>query len=200
MMPYGGKGDRISIGRGHLCPHPLLNSALSQEIPLSSDANDSSGKDQHRVLLIKDSMEDAHLIMALLGKEGRYEVTLAQEGIGGAELAEKGGWDIILTDLNLPGKDGLEIIQLSKATHPNVPIIATTGYTAPHYLNAAYRRGVDAVLNKPIDRDDLLQLMVDLMGRSGRTRCRTRPRSGSADHRSRPRDSRGASRSSAPAG
>ena len=117
-----------------------------------------------KVLLVEDALDEAHLIRFLLEEAGPCHVTVAQDGLRGAELAEAGGWGLIISDLNLPGLEGLQVIERSREAHPDTPILATTGYTHPDYLDRAMRSGADDVLPKPLARDDLLEKVGALLG------------------------------------
>jgi CheY-like chemotaxis protein len=109
-----------------------------------------------RILLVEDDVEQAHLIKFLLEDEGRYIVTLVQDGVRGTHLAETTLWDLVITDLNLPGVDGLTVVETSRRHRPTTPILATTGYSGPEYGDRALRVGANEVLMKPLDRDTLL--------------------------------------------
>lgn len=134
-------------------------------------ANQDRSDQRLQVLLVEDSLVDAHLLIAILDAEGAYQVTLAQDGMRGTLLATEQDWDLIITDLNLPGDSGLDLIRTAKSHHPATPILTTTGYSAPKYLHSALREGADDVLMKPIERDDLLRKLLYLLGtsRGGRT-------------------------------
>lgn len=126
-----------------------------------------------KVLLVEDSLVDAHLIIAILDSEALYQVTLAQDGMRGTLLATEQEWDLIITDLNLPGDSGLDLIRTAKEHHPATPILTTTGYTAPKYMQSALREGADDVLMKPIEKEELLRKLLYLLG-TQRTRARRR--------------------------
>ena len=113
---------------------------------------------------MEDSIEEVYLIRSFLDKTGLFQVTTSQDGDHAARLIEERPFGLIITDLNLPGKDGYELIHLVKATSPDVPVIATTGYTAPHYHEHAYRAGADHVAVKPLDRDDFLLKVLASVG------------------------------------
>lgn len=115
------------------------------------------------VLLVEDDLDHAHLLRFLLEATGRYQVTLAQDGIRGSELAGRGDWALIITDLNLPGAYGQAVIEVSRRDHPATPILATTGHTGPEYGADALKRGADRVLHKPLDRDELLAVVTELV-------------------------------------
>lgn len=62
-----------------------------------------------KILLIEDEKEICRLYQDILSSNG-YDVSVCQDGENGCEVAKKGDWDILLLDIMLPGKDGLEIL------------------------------------------------------------------------------------------
>jgi two-component system response regulator HydG len=82
---------------------------------------------------VEDSIQDVYLVRTFLEKTDLFQVTTSQDGYHAARLIEEHAFDLVITDLNLPGKDGYDLIRLVKVTIPDVPVIATTVYTAPHY-------------------------------------------------------------------
>jgi len=68
-----------------------------------------------------------------------------------------GEWDLALIDLNLPGTDGIELIQKGRERFPELSMMAVTGSTNNLMIDGAIRAGADYVLNKPVDRDELLR-------------------------------------------
>ena len=74
-----------------------------------------------QVLVVEDNLTDAILIRSLLEQDERLRVTLAQDGIRGCQLVEGQRWDLVVTDINLPGRDGIEVIQACKASQPLTP-------------------------------------------------------------------------------
>ncbi len=118
-----------------------------------------------RILLVEDELDQAHLLRFLLEADGRYRVTHAQDGVRGMELAQAGGWALVITDINLPGQDGLRVMASSREHHPETPILATTAYTDPGYHERARSHGAHEVLIKPLDRDVLLEVVASLVER-----------------------------------
>ncbi|MEX2529219.1 MAG: response regulator [Gemmatimonadota bacterium] len=116
------------------------------------------------VLLVEDDLDQAHLLSFLLEDTGRFRVRVAQDGVRGSKLAAEGGWAIVITDLNLPGAFGFQVIEASREHHPDTPILATTGFSGPEYGEEAKKRGADVILEKPIDRDQLLTEVRRLVG------------------------------------
>jgi len=116
-----------------------------------------------QVLLVEDNLTDALLLRSILEGDETIRVTLAQDGIRGCQLAENQRWDLVVTDINLPGRDGIEVIRATKAHQPDTPIIATSAYSAPAYTETAFRNGANEVLAKPLDREELLRTAHDLL-------------------------------------
>ena len=119
---------------------------------------------KYQILLVEDAIEEIYLVRALLEKGGPYQVTTSQDGDQATRLMEKKVFDLVITDLNLPGKDGYVLIREIRAANPSLPVLATTGYTASHYIEHAYRAGANHVLVKPLDRDELLQRVAEMCG------------------------------------
>jgi CheY-like chemotaxis protein len=119
-----------------------------------------------QVLLVEDSIEEVFLIRGFLEKGG-FQVTTAQDGDKAARFIKEREFDLVVTDLNLPGMNGYDIIRLVKARNPMTPVLATTGYTANHYIEPAYRAGADHVLIKPLDRDEFMKQVAELAGGQG---------------------------------
>ena len=117
-----------------------------------------------QVLIVEDSIEEVFLMRSFLEKGGQYHVTTAQDGDAAERLIKSKDFDLVVTDLNLPGKDGYEVIRLVKAKNKRIPVLATTGYTATHLIEAAHRAGADHVMNKPLDRDEFLKEVAELLG------------------------------------
>jgi len=127
-----------------------------------------------QVLLVEDNLTDATLIRTVLERDGDIQVTLAQDGIRGCQLVESHRWDLVITDFNLPGRDGIEVILACKANQPLTPIISTSAYSASVYRDGALRGGASQVLVKPINPEELLTAARDLMNLEGRVEVAAR--------------------------
>jgi CheY-like chemotaxis protein len=119
---------------------------------------------KRQTLLVEDSIEEVYLIRSFLEKSGIFQVTHAQDGNLAAKLIEERNWDLVVTDLNLPGVDGYDLIRMIKSKHRSTPVLAMTGYTANHYIDQAFRAGADHVLIKPINRDEFIAKATELVG------------------------------------
>lgn len=122
-----------------------------------------------RILFAEDAFDQALVVKAFLSSARNYEVTHSQDGDSAAELLRSEKWDLFITDLNLPGMDGFELIRLCHQTLPDVPIMATTGYTGAHYQEEAFRSGASDLMTKPLDKEDFLNRVAKLVGDTGTT-------------------------------
>jgi DNA-binding response OmpR family regulator len=111
-----------------------------------------------KILLIDDDDQVVKLIALWLSKAG-YEVECACDGEQGRRVLEKERVDLIITDIVMPEKDGLEAIPLIRKMNKTVPIIAMSGggRDGPDlYLQMALALGADCALQKPFEKEQLL--------------------------------------------
>lgn len=126
-----------------------------------------AGEAAPSVLLVEDTLEDALLVRTLLEKHYGFRITLAQDGIRGCQLAENQRWHLVITDLNLPGRRGGEVVRTSKEAFPDTPVLAITGYRDEEAADT----GADRILEKPLDKDALLGAVAALERIPRRTRA-----------------------------
>lgn len=116
----------------------------------------SAPEESVRVLYVEDAYDEALLVRTFLSALTGSFVAHAQDGDRAIELLRNQEWDILVSDLNLPGTDGFEVIRVARTKFPDIPILAVTGYAQEHYWDHAFRAGADQVMIKPLDRDDFL--------------------------------------------
>jgi DNA-binding response OmpR family regulator len=107
-----------------------------------------------KILVIDDEPHIRTLVKAFLVKEG-HEVDLAENGMEGLKLIGLNPYDLLITDIVMPEKDGLELIMDLKGRVPRIRIIVISGggtrLNIDNYLNLARLMGADRVLPKPLD-------------------------------------------------
>ena len=87
-------------------------------------------------------------------RAGRFTMEFAQSGpaaLGRITDAEAASLILILSDINMPGMSGLELLPKAKALRPDVPIILITAYGDVETKRQALEKGAEALLTKPID-------------------------------------------------
>lgn len=106
------------------------------------------------ILLIEDEKSIARFIELELSHEG-YQVIKAEDGRTGLELAEKGGWDLMLLDIMLPGLNGLEVLRRLRRTS-DLPVIMLTARDAVMDKVTGLDTGADDYITKPFSIEELL--------------------------------------------
>lgn len=124
-----------------------------------------------RILLIEDNPAFRQLLSAALGKAG-HEVLEAQNGAEGLQLLATGMPEIVITDIVMEGKDGIETLMEMRKRFPSVPAIAMSGSSAYSgvYLTTAKHLGAVHVLAKPFKIEELLSLIGQVLARTGAKR------------------------------
>ena len=87
-------------------------------------------------------------------RDGRFTMDFAQSAEDALELisgAAKGSLILILSDINMPGMSGLELLPRAKTARPDVPVIMITAYGDTETRRKALEGGAEALLTKPID-------------------------------------------------
>ena len=111
--------------------------------------------DLKAVLLIDDSVTDIRAMTEVIEAAG-YEVTTAADGDDGAALLVSQKWAFVVVDLLIPGKDGVEVIQIGRKEHPDLQIMIVSASSNASLIDAAFRAGADYHLSKPIEPKELL--------------------------------------------
>jgi two-component system NtrC family response regulator/two-component system response regulator HydG len=111
-----------------------------------------------RIVVIDDEVNAAVALEALLREDG-YEVRRAHDGESGLALLEKGDADVVLTDLRMPGMDGLELLTRIKEIRPDTMVILMTAYGTVKTAVRAMKLGAEDYLGKPIDVEELELLL-----------------------------------------
>jgi sigma-B regulation protein RsbU (phosphoserine phosphatase) len=114
-------------------------------------------KDPVTVLVVDDSRTMRNLLERLL-QDFAYAVLLAEDGDEALAVYSKHAPDIVLLDMNMPRKDGLEVIQTIRGEHADQEtlIIMITSIESQGLKLSAFQAGVNDFLNKPFDRAELL--------------------------------------------
>jgi CheY-like chemotaxis protein len=102
-------------------------------------------------------------------RAGRFEMEFAQsapEALARIGAAAGASLILILSDINMPGMSGLEMLPKAKAARPDVPVIMITAYGDPETKRKALENGAAALLTKPIDFTALRDEIETRVGRA----------------------------------
>jgi CheY-like chemotaxis protein len=116
-----------------------------------------------RILVVEDDPEAALFAVHVLANRGRFEVTHTADPAVALRLAAAEHWDLLLTDLDLPGMTGLELLDAVRTVAPGLPVAVMSAH-APVTVEAMLRRA-DEYLAKPLRVDQLIATATALIGR-----------------------------------
>jgi DNA-binding response OmpR family regulator len=122
-----------------------------------------------RILVVEDEKKVASFLEKGLREEG-YSVDVAHDGIDGLSKANVYDYDLLLLDIMLPGKSGLEIVRELRARERTVPILMLTARDAREDVVMGLDAGADDYLTKPFGFDELLARVRALLRRGGASR------------------------------
>jgi DNA-binding NtrC family response regulator len=118
-----------------------------------------------KILVIDDEPYILLMLKKMLERAG-YLVELANNGRDGMELFKKEAADLVITDIIMPDKEGLELILEMKKNRPELKIIAMSGggrISPESYLECARHFGAERVFQKPFKQKELVSAVNELM-------------------------------------
>ena len=118
-----------------------------------------------RILIIDDDVEMRQMLRRMLERED-FEVIDAENGKEGIERYRENPTDLIITDIIMPEKEGIETIIELKRDFPDVKIIAISGgglTVSPDCVNLAKQLGAQCAFTKPFDRKEILAAIHELL-------------------------------------
>ena len=113
------------------------------------------------ILIIEDDPSIRGAIQSILSLNG-YSVTLAENGEEGMSRFKEGTYDMVFTDLGMPGSSGWEVVSAIKHLRNDVPVVVMTGWPEEIIRQALDPNDVQEVLVKPFIMDSLLDLVGKL--------------------------------------
>jgi len=108
-----------------------------------------------RVLLIDDDLSLRDVVSFILTDAG-HEVAIAANGDAGVAAFDANPPDLVLTDLKMPGRDGMDVLRHVRDADPSVPVIMFTAYGTVEQAVEAMQLGAFTYLLKPFNRDEML--------------------------------------------
>lgn len=116
-----------------------------------------------RILVIDDSAAVRELLEQML-RLADHDVLVAANGKEGLDQIRRQSVELVITDLFMPEKEGLETIQELRRDFPNLPIIAMSGEPGmPTLLGIAKRFGAARTIEKPFDRTEMMTAVEDVL-------------------------------------
>jgi len=119
--------------------------------------DDEAGREpkQGTILVAEDKVSMAEMLSETLGAEG-YDVMVAHTGAQAMKMIRESKIDLVLTDLRMPRKNGIEVLRTARAENPPIPVILMTAFGSIETAVEAMRYGAYDFVTKPFDTGHLL--------------------------------------------
>jgi CheY-like chemotaxis protein len=115
------------------------------------------------VLIVDDSDVDRRLAGGLLNKSGRFEVQYACDGSEALAILNKSRPSIVLTDLHMPGRGGLMLVEACRMHHENLPVVLMTGQGSENLAVEALKAGAAGYVAKEALAERLVDTLDDVL-------------------------------------
>ena len=118
-----------------------------------------------RILVVEDDPVSAAYVLHVLRNRGGFTVTHAADRQEALRQATAARWDLVLTDVEMPGMTGIELLGQLRERAPQLPVAVFTAHPSVDYAVQALRNSADEFLEKPIQPDRLVAVVA--AGRPG---------------------------------
>jgi LmbE family N-acetylglucosaminyl deacetylase/CheY-like chemotaxis protein len=125
------------------------------------------GANAFRVLVVDDDPDVALYTSTVLERRGGCEVRAVTDPTAARAAVDEFRPDVVVTDIEMPGMTGLELIEQLRADQPDLPVVVMTAHVSVEYAVGALRSQADEFLTKPIASADLISI-VQRLAREGR--------------------------------
>jgi two-component system, NtrC family, response regulator AtoC len=126
-----------------------------------------------KILIVDDELNIRRILQMAFDKAG-YESTLCEDGRTALIALESNKFDVVLTDVTMPGMTGYELLEAIKSQYPDLPVIIMTAFGTIPQAVAAIRNGAFEYVTKPFDLENLKKVVTSSLSQKA-----TKPRQGS---------------------
>jgi DNA-binding NtrC family response regulator len=109
-----------------------------------------------KILIVDDEPDMLKLLSMILREKTRYEITTTNNPIEAIELVKQSGFDLVISDLKMPGLDGMEIIDAVKKVDEDIPVIIITAFASVESASEAIQKGGFDFITKPFRKEQIL--------------------------------------------
>ena len=132
--------------------------------------------DRFRALVLEDDPDSAEFVRIALARYGGMHVDIATEAEGALAALRRATYDVLVSDIQLPGRSGLDIIPEVRAIDPVLPIMIVTAFPTVTHAVTALREAADDFLVKPVAASTVVERATELAQRARRERDSSRQR------------------------
>jgi GAF domain-containing protein/DNA-binding response OmpR family regulator len=147
--------SQLESGTTFVLRFPVADAAPSEAPTRPTVRSTAKG----RILIIDDEQDVGDIMGDFLGRDG-HQVSVCRDAETGLAAFEKGAFDLVITDLGMPGMSGWEVARLVKLQRPGTPVAMVTGWGDRIDPAEATARGVDFIVPKPFKRDNVREIVA----------------------------------------
>ncbi len=119
-----------------------------------------------RILIVDDELAVRDSLKEWLVNEGFTSVDMAESGARALEMLQQAPYQLMLTDIKMPGMDGVELLKLAKESYPDLIVVMMTAYATVETAVEAMKIGALDYFIKPFDPDTMIPLVVKIFQES----------------------------------
>lgn len=136
---------------------------LIQKTLLKYDINGSTGSSHRkRILVVDDEPDVVSTLIESLEALGYYAKG-SSNGNEALEMLGREQYDLVITDIRMPERNGIDLLNDIRVTHPNLPVVIITGYTLAYPPEQAKREGANGYIAKPFRINQIDDLLAKLL-------------------------------------
>ena len=109
-----------------------------------------------KILIIDDEPDMLKLLSMILREKTPYEISTTNNPLEALELIKNGRFDLVISDLKMPGLDGIEIIEAVKRLDEDTPVVIITAYGTVESASEAMLKGGFDFITKPFRKEQIL--------------------------------------------
>ncbi len=134
----------------------VFHRMMSTDIPSGNVATKEKTTRPYRILLVEDDIIQQKITASLLRTNG-YEVEIAGDGVVALIQLSKSHFDLVLSDVNMPNFDGIQLLEYLKQNNIQIPVMFLTSMKYEEIENKIKAYGIQEILGKPVNRTILLE-------------------------------------------
>ena len=109
-----------------------------------------------KILIVDDEPDMLRLLSMIIREKTSYEVTTTNNPLEALEMAKKGGFDLLVADLKMPGLNGIELLESVKRFDEDIPTIIITAYGTVEAAVETMQKGAFDFMTKPFRKEQIL--------------------------------------------
>lgn len=109
-----------------------------------------------KLLIVDDEPDMLKLLSMIIREKTPYEVTTTNNPLEALDFVKKGGFDIVIADLKMPGLDGIELLDAVKRVDQDIPVIIITAYGTVESAAETIKKGGFDFITKPFRKEQIL--------------------------------------------